>query len=93
MPQSRAVRAGGGSMSSFQIAPVLMLHTSDSCRVMVTGSVCPPKSSSTSELAHQRGMYVGPKWVQRLLAPKHTRTVVEDHQHMCGSGLHNACTG
>lgn len=41
------------AVRSFQIAPVVMLHSNNSCSVMVTGSVCPPvpappESSPTS---------------------------------------------
>lgn len=83
MLQSRAHRAAGGSTQSFQIAPVLMLHTSNSCSVMVIGSVCllipaPPQSSHTCPVC--------------ILAPV-AKTHLLCDQHMCGTELHNACTG
>lgn len=71
---------------SFQITPVWMLHTGDSCSGMVTGSVCPPNYSSTSLVCMlaQSGY--------RVCSSQNTPTltVMEDHQHMGGTGLHNA---
>lgn len=61
MPQNRANRAPASTAQSFQIAPVLMLHTSDSCSVMVIGSVPSLIPAPLSYIMHTLGHFLSNK--------------------------------